>query len=278
MQPAPQLSLYDLAGYRIALIRYCRVQAILGAVILIALTPPLLGNIVSWFRGDATVLVISVVVIALTTLIAIRNVLEWKSKQFCRHCGTPISHSFRKHVDGWCRSCEWLSDTSQVCGPVLGELRLTHEIMSRQRCYEPVASLASQLILIAISQGASELTIDWFPLRVRIRYVANGVRLGTPLPYHLGRPLVQVFKAIALLDFHREDETQSGTVRLKVGQTTATMNIIVQPTRWGERVLMRFEPAEDLPRVTEQAAKVFNQLYDWSPHEEHRQSEGADEL
>jgi len=120
--------------------------------------------------------------------------------------------------------------------------------------------------MFALIQGASELTFERFVLRLRMRYFAEGVKHAMPsIPSYLGRPLSQVIKATAQLDFHREDESQHGVVRLYIGNDILNMHVTAQPTDCGEQLLMRFEPAEALAQASKQAERVFRQLFDWSP-------------
>ncbi|MBX3126733.1 MAG: type IV-A pilus assembly ATPase PilB [Polyangiaceae bacterium] len=116
-------------------------------------------------------------------------------------------------------------------------------VMELERASEdaPVVRLVNVLLLNAIRKGASDIHIEPYEKRLRVRYRVDGV-LSEEMspPIKLKNALVSRIKIMSALDIAERRLPQDGRIKLKLGKgREMDFRVSVLPTMWGEKVVMR---------------------------------------
>jgi type IV pilus assembly protein PilB len=105
----------------------------------------------------------------------------------------------------------------------------------------PVVRLVNVLLLNAIRKGASDIHVEPYEKRLRIRYRIDGVlneEMNPPLK--LKNALVSRLKIMSQLDIAERRLPQDGRIKLKLGKgREMDFRVSVLPTMWGEKVVLR---------------------------------------
>ncbi len=108
------------------------------------------------------------------------------------------------------------------------------------RGQEPVERIVNTILLCAVRDGASAISIEPQTRGVRVRYIVKGdVREHIKLPTLALEPIVARFKRLAQIE-KQHDTSQWGTIRLRVDGRFYDLQVQTHPTQWGERVELRF--------------------------------------
>ncbi len=105
----------------------------------------------------------------------------------------------------------------------------------------PVVRLVNVLLLNAIRKGCSDIHIEPYEKKLRVRYRIDGVLQEemTP-PTKLKNALVSRLKIMSQLDIAERRLPQDGRIKLKLGKgREMDFRVSVLPTMWGEKVVMR---------------------------------------
>jgi type IV pilus assembly protein PilB len=105
----------------------------------------------------------------------------------------------------------------------------------------PVVRLVNVLLLSAIRKGASDIHVEPYEKRIRVRYRIDGVlhEEMTP-PIKLKAALVSRLKIMSQLDIAERRLPQDGRIKLKLGKgREMDFRVSVLPTMWGEKVVLR---------------------------------------
>ncbi|MEM1032263.1 MAG: type IV-A pilus assembly ATPase PilB [Myxococcota bacterium] len=105
----------------------------------------------------------------------------------------------------------------------------------------PVVRLVNAILLNAISKGASDIHIEPYERRLRVRYRIDGVLLPemTP-PLKLKNPLVSRLKIMSQLDIAERRLPQDGRIKLKLGKgREMDFRVSVLPCNFGEKIVLR---------------------------------------
>jgi general secretion pathway protein E len=104
----------------------------------------------------------------------------------------------------------------------------------------PVTQLVNLILLDAVKQGASDIHVEPFESRLRIRYRIDGVlyEQSSP-PKHLEESLVSRLKVMARLDIAERRLPQDGMARVSVGEREIDVRVSTVPVAEGERVVLR---------------------------------------
>jgi type IV pilus assembly protein PilB len=105
----------------------------------------------------------------------------------------------------------------------------------------PVVRLVNLLLLNAIRKGASDVHIEPYEKRLRVRYRIDGVlhEEMTP-PMKLKNALVSRIKIMSALDIAERRLPQDGRIKLKLGKgREMDFRVSMLPTMWGEKVVLR---------------------------------------
>src|SRR6187549_1896048 len=105
----------------------------------------------------------------------------------------------------------------------------------------PVVRLVNVVLLNAIRKGASDIHLEPYEKRLRVRYRIDGVlhEEMTP-PLKLKSALVSRLKIMSQLDIAERRLPQDGRIKLKLGKgREMDFRVSVLPTMWGEKVVLR---------------------------------------
>jgi type IV pilus assembly protein PilB len=105
---------------------------------------------------------------------------------------------------------------------------------------KPLVKLVDGLIGDAIRKGASDIHIETYEKRVRVRFRVDGtLQEMAPIPYKYRAAIVSRVKIMADLDISERRLPQDGRVKVKIADRTVDLRVSVLPTIFGEKVVMR---------------------------------------
>jgi type IV pilus assembly protein PilB len=113
--------------------------------------------------------------------------------------------------------------------------------LERASADAPVVRLVNVFLLNAIRKGASDIHLEPYEKRLRVRYRIDGVlhEEMTP-PLKLKSALVSRLKIMSQLDIAERRLPQDGRIKLKLGKgREMDFRVSVLPTMWGEKVVLR---------------------------------------
>ncbi len=105
----------------------------------------------------------------------------------------------------------------------------------------PVVRLVNVLLLNAIKKGVSDIHVEPYEKRLRVRYRVDGVlQEEMSPPIKLKNALVSRLKIMSQLDIAERRLPQDGRIKLKLGKgREMDFRVSVLPTMWGEKVVLR---------------------------------------
>ena len=111
----------------------------------------------------------------------------------------------------------------------------------------PIVRLVNLLITEAVQMRASDIHIEPFEDRIRIRYRIDGVLMERDNPPRrlLGAILSRI-KIMAKLDIAERRRTQDGRIKVTVGDKDLDLRVSVIPTNHGQSVVMRILDKENI--------------------------------
>src|SRR5450432_1281042 len=113
--------------------------------------------------------------------------------------------------------------------------------LERQSADAPVVRLVNVLLLNAIRKGASDIHVEAYEKKLRVRYRVDGVLQEemTP-PLKLKAAIVSRLKIMSQLDIAERRLPQDGRIKLKLGKgREMDFRVSVLPTMWGEKIVLR---------------------------------------
>jgi type IV pilus assembly protein PilB len=105
----------------------------------------------------------------------------------------------------------------------------------------PVVRLVNVILLNAIRKGASDIHIEPYERRMRVRYRIDGVLQEemTP-PLKLKNALSSRLKIMSQLDIAERRLPQDGRIKLRLGKNREMdFRVSILPTLWGEKIVLR---------------------------------------
>jgi type IV pilus assembly protein PilB len=105
----------------------------------------------------------------------------------------------------------------------------------------PVVRLCNMILLSAIKQGASDIHIEPYEKKLRVRYRVDGVLKEemTP-PLKLKAAIASRIKIMSSLDIAERRLPQDGRIKMKLGKgKEMDFRVSVLPTLWGEKIVLR---------------------------------------
>jgi type IV pilus assembly protein PilB len=117
------------------------------------------------------------------------------------------------------------------------------DLMELEKASEdaPVVRLVNMMLLNAIKKGASDIHIEPYEKKLRVRYRIDGVLAEemTP-PLKLKNAIASRVKIMSSLDIAERRLPQDGRIKLKLGKgREMDFRVSVLPTIWGEKIVMR---------------------------------------
>src|SRR5437764_2815565 len=104
----------------------------------------------------------------------------------------------------------------------------------------PVVKLVNLIIQEAISLRASDIHIEPFADRVRVRYRIDGVLVERDSPpRRLLAPLISRIKIMGSIDISEKRRPQDGRIKMTTKGRHFDMRVSVLPTNHGQSVVMR---------------------------------------
>ncbi|NIN01017.1 MAG: type IV-A pilus assembly ATPase PilB [candidate division Zixibacteria bacterium] len=105
---------------------------------------------------------------------------------------------------------------------------------------KPLVKLVDSIIADAIRRGCSDIHIESYEKRIRVRYRLDGrLQEMSPLPFKYRAALVSRVKIMADLDISERRLPQDGRIKVKFGERAVDLRVSVLPTIFGEKVVMR---------------------------------------
>jgi len=105
---------------------------------------------------------------------------------------------------------------------------------------KPLVRLVDSIVSDAIRMGASDIHLEMYEKRIRVRYRIDGdLREMAPLPFKYRAAIVSRVKIMADLDISERRLPQDGRIKVKTGGRTIDLRVSVMPTIFGEKVVMR---------------------------------------
>jgi len=104
----------------------------------------------------------------------------------------------------------------------------------------PIVRLANLIVEEAVQLRASDIHIEPFEDRVRVRYRVDGVLIERDtIPKRLQGSILSRFKILSRLDVAERRRTQDGRIKLTLGDKELDLRVSVVPTNHGQSVVMR---------------------------------------
>ncbi len=105
---------------------------------------------------------------------------------------------------------------------------------------KPLVKLVDSIIGDAIRMGASDIHLETYEKRIRVRYRIDGdLQEMSPLPFKYRAAIVSRIKIMAELDISERRLPQDGRIKIKINGRTVDLRVSVLPTIFGEKVVMR---------------------------------------
>lgn len=131
----------------------------------------------------------------------------------------------------------------------------------------PVVKLVQLMIQEAVQLRASDIHVEPFENRVRIRYRIDGIlhERDNP-PRRLLGPLLSRIKIISKIDIAERRRPQDGRIKITAGEKELDLRVSVIPTNHGQSVVMRLLDPDNIKvgirqlGFSEKNFKEFNQL------------------
>lgn len=104
----------------------------------------------------------------------------------------------------------------------------------------PIVKLASLIINEAVQLRASDIHVEPFEDKVRIRYRIDGILIERDsTPRRLLGALLSRFKIMARMDIAERRRTQDGRIKVTVGEKELDLRVSMLPTNHGQSCVMR---------------------------------------
>ena len=104
----------------------------------------------------------------------------------------------------------------------------------------PVVKLDNSLIADAVNKGASDIHVESFEKKVRVRYRIDGMLhiMMTP-PFKMKGAIISRLKIMAELDIAEKRVPQDGRIKIRIGAKKIDLRVSSLPTIFGEKIVMR---------------------------------------
>jgi type IV pilus assembly protein PilB len=105
----------------------------------------------------------------------------------------------------------------------------------------PVVKLVNMMLLNAIKKGASDIHVEPYEKKLRVRYRVDGVLIEEMTPPMKWKAAISSrLKIMSQLDIAERRLPQDGRIKLKLGKgREMDFRVSVLPTLWGEKIVLR---------------------------------------
>ncbi|MBU4198774.1 MAG: Flp pilus assembly complex ATPase component TadA [Verrucomicrobia bacterium] len=133
---------------------------------------------------------------------------------------------------------EFLRDMDPLAATVIVESRSDDLLQVAENA--PVTQLINLILLEAVKGGASDVHVEPFESRLRVRYRIDGqlYEQASP-PKHLEPALISRLKVMAHMDISEKRLPQDGVARVRIGEREIDIRVSTIPVAEGERVVLR---------------------------------------
>ncbi|MFQ5607871.1 MAG: type IV-A pilus assembly ATPase PilB [Candidatus Zixiibacteriota bacterium] len=112
---------------------------------------------------------------------------------------------------------------------------------------KPLVKLVDSIITDAVRRGASDIHVENYEKRLRVRYRVDGdLREMDPLPFRYRAAIISRIKIMADLDISERRLPQDGRIKIKIGGRPVDLRVSSLPTIFGEKVVMRILDQQSL--------------------------------
>jgi len=122
------------------------------------------------------------------------------------------------------------------------ELVQVHDInaTSAESDAAPVIQLVNGILAEGIKRGASDIHVEPYEKRFRVRMRVDGVLLEIiSIPLEMKRAVTARFKIMSRMDIAESRVPQDGRIKLKLGGQEVDFRVNTMPTLFGEKVVLR---------------------------------------
>src|SRR5579871_3309239 len=96
------------------------------------------------------------------------------------------------------------------------------------------------MITEAVNMRASDIHVEPFEDRMRVRYRIDGVMVERDaVPKRLQGPVISRIKILAKIDIAERRRAQDGRIKVTVGDKEFDLRVSVLPTNHGQSIVMR---------------------------------------
>ncbi len=104
----------------------------------------------------------------------------------------------------------------------------------------PVTQLINLILLEAVKAGASDVHVEPFESRLRVRYRIDGLLYDQASPpKHIELALISRLKVMSRMDISEKRLPQDGVARVRIGEREIDIRVSTIPVAEGERVVLR---------------------------------------
>ncbi|HKE00387.1 MAG TPA: GspE/PulE family protein [Planctomycetota bacterium] len=104
----------------------------------------------------------------------------------------------------------------------------------------PIVRLVQRMVEDALAQGASDIHVEPFGGRLRIRFRIDGIlREAASHPAHLHGPLLARMKVLATMDIAEKRKPQDGRIAMRVSGREIDIRASILPASHGETMVLR---------------------------------------
>ncbi|MBD3168827.1 MAG: type IV-A pilus assembly ATPase PilB [candidate division Zixibacteria bacterium] len=105
---------------------------------------------------------------------------------------------------------------------------------------KPLVKLVDSILAEAIRKGASDIHIECYEKRIRVRYRIDGeLQEMSPIPFKYRAAIISRLKIMSELDISERRLPQDGRIKIKMKDRHIDLRVSVLPTIFGEKIVMR---------------------------------------
>jgi len=148
------------------------------------------------------------------------------------------------------KAIDRLYDSADSLATIMGEIEDDFEIVETedddlaleeaQSADAPVVKLVNSLISDAVAKSASDIHIEPYEKKVRVRYRIDGMlhEMMSP-PFKMKNAIISRLKIMAELDIAEKRVPQDGRIKIRMHNKSIDLRVSTLPTIFGEKVVMR---------------------------------------
>ncbi|RJR17061.1 MAG: type II secretion system protein GspE [Desulfobacteraceae bacterium] len=122
---------------------------------------------------------------------------------------------------------------------IISEIQQTGDLLDDTSA-APIIKLVNLMLSQAVKDRASDIHIEPFQGRLRIRYRVDGILYDMLVPpRHIQSALVSRIKIMAGMNIAEKRLPQDGRIEIKIGDKNIDIRVSTIPTAFGERVVLR---------------------------------------